>query len=78
METEFSLVRERLAVLETKMDASERELGAIIHKLDNISALVERGQGATWLAKSVAHAVTATLSSAATVWALASGLFSKH
>lgn len=78
METEFSIVRERLAVLETKMNASERELSAIIHKLDEISALVERGQGATWLAKSLAHAITAILSSAITVWTLASGLFSRH
>jgi hypothetical protein len=75
MEHEFVEVRERLAVLETKMDATDRELGVIISKLDSISSLVQRGQGASWLAKVVAHGITVVLSSLATVWATLSGGF---
>lgn len=36
MEHEFVEVRERLAILETKMDTTDKELGIIISKLDGI------------------------------------------
>lgn len=73
MEHEFVEVRERLAILETKMDATDKELGIIISKLDGISALVQQGQGASWLAKVAAHGVTVVISSFATAWATLSG-----
>lgn len=78
MEHEFGEVRERLAILETKMDTTDKELGIIISKLDGISALVQQGQGASWLAKVAAHGLTVVLSSLATAWATLSGGLKLH
>lgn len=73
MEHEFVEVRERLAILETKMDATDKELGIIISKLDGVSSLIQQGQGASWLAKVAAHGITVVVSSFATAWATLSG-----
>jgi hypothetical protein len=41
---------ERLAVLETKMDANEKHLASMDAKLDDLLALRHKGIGAFWLA----------------------------
>lgn len=44
---------ERLAILETKMDASERHLQSMDAKLDDLLALRHKGVGAFWLASAL-------------------------
>lgn len=71
--TDDILIRERLAVIETKMESVERELNVVVGKMDDISSMIQRGQGATWFVKSAWHVITAVSASVATYLTMLSG-----